>query len=281
MVTAFIVGSLFLGQANTQIGQIKRPTDKFRIAPVEPSLMVLDEYVFSDGSASRSYSLHTFSSFSDPQSMREATYGLQALAADRKGNVYGVNWVGDSRDPYLYVPSFHAVEDGQKWTGPLKRPMGVACDRSGKIYIIDATLSQVIRVNDHLGNGMVRFGSPGTGIGQFKNPSGIAVGPTGQIYIADTGNQRIVRIDDFEGNGWNMAWFGGPASGGGRISLNPTGISIDSYDQIFVSDQGIQQIVRIDDFDKKKYRYLHPTDKRQFRPSRLAAFVPAKSKLIR
>ena len=240
-----------------------------------------------------------------------------------------MNWVGDSRDPYLYVPSFHAVEDGQKWTGPLKRPMGVACDRSGKIYIIDATLSQVIRVNDHLGNGMVRFGSPGTGIGQFKNPSGIAVGPTGQIYIADTGNQRIVRIDDFEGNGWmtfngstfgkeakqvtfvrdiavdsknrlyycrnengyvvrvddmhgsNMAWFGGPASGGGRISLNPTGISIDSYDQIFVSDQGIQQIVRIDDFDKKKYRYLHPTDKRQFRPSRLAAFVPAKSKLIR
>ena len=297
--------------------------------PVEPSLMVLDEYVFTNGSGAAIYSLHTFANTTENKSSREECYGLQALAADRKGHVYGVNWVGDSQSPYLYVPSAHAVEDGAKWTGPMKRPIGVACDRAGKIYIIDATLSQVIRVDDNLGNGMARFGSVGSGIGQFKNPSGIAVGPTGQIYVADTGNQRIVRIDDLDGNGWttfngsqfgkegkqvtlvrdiavdsknrlyycrnengyivrvsdmkgsNMAWFGGPVSTGSRISLNPSGITIDPYNHIFFSDQGIQQIVLITDFDKKEYRYLHPADKRQFRPSRLAAFFPAKSKPIR
>jgi sugar lactone lactonase YvrE len=329
MVIGIIFGSFLLGHVNSQIGQINRQSEKIGIAPVEPALMVLDEYVFTDGSSSRTYSLHTFSSFGDPKSTREASYGLQALAADRKGRVYGVNWVGDSRDPYLYVPSFHAVEDGPKWTGPLKRPMGVACDRAGKIFVVDATLCQVIRVDDHLGNGMVRFGSPGSGIGQFKNPSGIAIGPTGQIYVADNGNQRIVRIDDLDGNGWTafngsqfgregkqvtsvrdiaidsknrlyycrndngyivrvddmkgskMAWFGGPSIGGSKISLNPSGIAIDSYDHIFFSDQGIREIVRIDDFDKKDYRYLHPAENRPFRPSRLAAFVPVRAKIIR
>lgn len=333
MLTSFIFGSLLLDQDKTQIGKIKRPVNPIVITPQEPTIIVLDEYVFKtnpDNPIASSFSLDTFSSFNDAKVVREATYGNQALAADRKGNVYGVNFAGPSQGAYLYTPSFHSPDDEPKWYGGLHHPMGIACDRAGKIYIVDADLGEVIRVDDRTGKGAVRFGSPGSGIGQFKNPCGIAVGPTGQVYIADTGNNRIVRIDDFNGNGWttynglqyagqgrqvwfvrdiavdsknrlyhcrsdtgcvirvddmkgsNMASFGGPASGigNGHTTISANGIAIDTFDQIFVSDQLGQRIVRIDDFDKQTFRYLRPADNRPFKPSRLVAYVSPTVKLV-
>lgn len=228
-------------------GPIVRVPD-FTIVQPDPALFVLDRYVFQDGASSAVYTLASFGAFDWGSVTREPSYGLQGLAFDGKHTVYGVNWVGDSRDPYLFTPSAHAVDDGTKWTGPLRRPTGVAVDKAGRIYISDATLCQVVRVDDVYGNGMVTFGSEGSAIGQFMHPGGIAVGPTGQIYVADTGNRRIVRIDDMNGEGWRT--YDGAAYGSvGKQVTTVTDIAVDARNRLYYCREDNGYVVRVDDMD--------------------------------
>jgi DNA-binding beta-propeller fold protein YncE len=39
-----------------------------------------------------------------------------------------------------------------------------------------------------------RFGTTGSGAGQFATPWGIAVDAQKRIYVADTGNRRVVEL---------------------------------------------------------------------------------------
>ena len=57
-----------------------------------------------------------------------------------------------------------------------------------------------IQVFDSNGNFITKFGTPGTGNGQFNQPVGVAVNPiTGNVYVADAGNDRI-QVFDSTGN---------------------------------------------------------------------------------
>jgi tripartite motif-containing protein 71 len=44
---------------------------------------------------------------------------------------------------------------------------------------------------DSNGKFITKWGSEGTGDGQFQNPSGIAIGSLGNVYVTDWGNNRI------------------------------------------------------------------------------------------
>jgi DNA-binding beta-propeller fold protein YncE len=41
---------------------------------------------------------------------------------------------------------------------------------------------------------LLRFGTTGSGDGQFNSPRGIAVDSSGNIYVADTGNHRVQKF---------------------------------------------------------------------------------------
>ena len=78
----------------------------------------------------------------------------------------------------------------------LGRPERLAVDQSGNFYVADSGNARIQKFSPD-GTFLWKFGSPGTGEGQFGlspmgGPQGIAVDAAGRIYVADTENKRIV-----------------------------------------------------------------------------------------
>jgi tripartite motif-containing protein 71 len=73
----------------------------------------------------------------------------------------------------------------------MESPRGIAIDRSGLVYVVDAGRSRVLQM--HADGRVVRaFGSRGSGEGQLDEPCGVAVDAVGNILVADYNNNRIV-----------------------------------------------------------------------------------------
>ncbi len=79
----------------------------------------------------------------------------------------------------------------------LGKPAAIAVDQSGNFYVADSGNARIQKFSPD-GTFLWKFGSPGTGEGQFGlspyglGPQGIAVDAAGRIYVADTENKRIV-----------------------------------------------------------------------------------------
>ena len=73
-------------------------------------------------------------------------------------------------------------------------PGGVAVAPNSSIYVAD-TDNHRIQKFDNDGNFIMKWGSEGSGDGQFKYPYGIAIGPDGSVYVADYENNRIQKFD--------------------------------------------------------------------------------------
>jgi len=69
-----------------------------------------------------------------------------------------------------------------------------AVDGYGFMYVLDGKNGKVI---EQSGDGFIlgRFGSYGSGAGQFKKAEGISVAPDGVLLVLDTGNKRIHRVE--------------------------------------------------------------------------------------
>ncbi len=89
-----------------------------------------------------------------------------------------------------------------------------------------------------------KFGSSGSGNGQFSSPSGIAFDAEGNIYVTDRSNDRV---QIFDSNGNYLDQFGTSGSGNGQLD-NPYDIVISSEQKIYVSE-ATNRRVQIFDLD--------------------------------
>jgi DNA-binding beta-propeller fold protein YncE len=135
---------------------------------------------------------------------------------------------------------------GSARPGQFETPYGIFFD-AGRLYIGDATLGRIARINDFSGTGWVEYGLPGligNLPGQFSRPLGIFIDAGTRIYVADAGNNRLVRFSDMTGGGWVA--FGSRGNRAGQF-LTPSGIFVSSTGRIYVVDLGNNRIVRMND----------------------------------
>jgi DNA-binding beta-propeller fold protein YncE len=113
----------------------------------------------------------------------------------------------------------------------LPDPIDDAINSSDFVYVLDRT-DRVFVYNSNGNYIGVRFGTSGSGNGQFNNPFGIGINSTGFVYVADSGNNRI-QVFDPVGN--FITTFGTPGSGDGQFQF-PTGVAINSTGYVYVAD---------------------------------------------
>ncbi len=89
---------------------------------------------------------------------------------------------------------------------------------------------------------IVKWGGPGTGVGQFNSPTGIAVDSSAKVYAADLRNYRIQKFDS---NGNFLAKWGTQGAGEGLFEL-PSGIDVDSAGNVYVADTGNNRIQKFE-----------------------------------
>jgi tripartite motif-containing protein 71 len=85
-------------------------------------------------------------------------------------------------------------------------PQGIAVDSLGHVYVVD-TINNRIEVFNTNGTFITKWGSQGSGDGQFNGPTAIAIPRDTTVYVSDSGNHRI---QHFAINGWLVNANGTP-----------------------------------------------------------------------
>jgi sugar lactone lactonase YvrE len=90
------------------------------------------------------------------------------------------------------------------------------------------------------GNGtfLTKWGSNGSGDGQFTFPVGVATDTSGNVYVADSSNHRMQK---FDGNGTFLAKWGSNGSGDGQFTFL-RGVATNSSGNVYVADRSNERI---------------------------------------
>jgi streptogramin lyase len=89
---------------------------------------------------------------------------------------------------------------------------------------------------------VLKWGSYGSGNGQFNKAGGIAIDLEDNVYVTDHFNHRIQKFDS---NGNFITQWGGCGSGNGQFNT-PYGVAVDSEDNVYVADQVYSRIQKFD-----------------------------------
>lgn len=83
-----------------------------------------------------------------------------------------------------------------------------------------------------------KWGSAGSGDGQFQDPHGVAVDGSGNVYVADTQNHRVQK---FTSDGVFVTKWGNVGSGDGQFSWH-YGVAVDGSGSVYVLDTNNQRV---------------------------------------
>ena len=114
--------------------------------------------------------------------------------------------------------------------GGLEGPVGLAAGSGGAVYLTEAFVGQVSKVEAN--------GEKTVIARDLKGPEGIAVAPDGKLIVAEVGARRIVSIDPASGAVSEIAAnlpIGLPAAPGGLPSNIPTGVGVGATGVIYFS----------------------------------------------
>jgi DNA-binding beta-propeller fold protein YncE len=78
----------------------------------------------------------------------------------------------------------------------------------------------------------MKFGTFGSGNGQFRTPIDLAIDPSNNIYVSDSDNNRI---QVFNNNGTYITQFGNTGALHEMIE-DPVGIALNSQGDVYVAD---------------------------------------------
>jgi sugar lactone lactonase YvrE len=200
----------------------------------------------------------------------QAVFGqLSSIVVNSDGSLYVSDWANHKIDPFpdsqsviwsaiRYVTPKAQVTtlaggpgmgstDGLGSGASFDKPLGIASDISGNIYVADSDSDEIRRVTPA---GQVTTlaglaGSPGyaDGVGaaaRFSSPSGIAIDYENNIYVADTGNSIIRKLTPTGAVSTLAGSAGavGSADGAGAAARfnHPRALAVDPSGNVYVAD---------------------------------------------
>ena len=163
-------------------------------------------------------------------------------------------------------------DNGNARNALLNRPFGVQVDNDGNLYIADTYNNRIRKVDI---SGTITT-IAGDGSSQSLNlPYAITLDNNGTIYIADTYNYLIKKTGIFGGTLTTIAGNGLPGNYGNNISdtlghdpnkasFTPTGIAIDHYGSIYISDINNSTILKYENKSTNKINIVAGDGYRNF-----------------
>jgi uncharacterized protein (TIGR03437 family) len=190
--------------------------------------------------------------------------GPRGIAVDSAGNVY----IADFFNGRIRKVSGGIIttiagnggnmlgDGGQATNAALDRPIGIALDSAGNLYIADSGNNRIRKLSGGIittvaGNGTAGFsGDMGLATSaSISFPKGVAVDSNGNIYIGDALNERIRKVSGgiittIGGNGlFKVSGDGGPSTSATLES--PAGVTVDSSGNIYIADTGNNRIRKV------------------------------------
>ena len=132
-------------------------------------------------------------------------------------------------------PRKRYYEIGTSGLGRLSKPLGMAIDRMGRLYVCDGTAKRVL-VYDLEGNYQTSIGA----FEDFDRPSAVAVNHDGsRIYVVDTGGVRSSkhRVRVYHSTGRHLKDIGTRGNAPGQFNL-PLDAAVDAQGRLLVLDTG-------------------------------------------
>lgn len=187
------------------------------------------------------------------------------VAVDAVGNVYIADW-GNARIRVVSTDgiittfagtgtSGYSGDGGPAGTAELNRPLGVAVDEAGNVFVADTLrLRKVSRdriITTIAGNGARGSGEGGPASNaQLGYPRDVGVDAAGNLYIVDLNSFRVLRVSPrgilttFAGNGTQgCTGDGGPATNASLYA--PDHVAVDNAGNVYLTDLACNVVRRI------------------------------------
>jgi DNA-binding beta-propeller fold protein YncE len=201
----------------------------------------------------------------------EITWGQFGNAEGEFMEPWGVFVDCDRDEVYVVDTGNHRIQvfdsDGnylRKWgsggqgDGQLLRPRDIAMDpiQNDTVFVMDSGNNR-IQVFDLKGVYKYQWGKPANPPsilnGEFNEPRSLAFDTQGVLYVVDSGNNRI---QYFTNNGTYIDNWGGFGNNNNQF-VTPVGITIDSFDKIYVSEKS-HQVKKFDSTGNFITSFGHP-----------------------
>lgn len=184
------------------------------------------------------------------------------VAADIAGNVYvgddDLNMVRKVTSEGVVSTLAGDLDSGSvNGVGPAARfyrPVGVATDTAGNVYVADYfnnCIRKVTPAGDVItlaGSGTPGYKDGAGATAQFYAPIGVAVDGSGNVYVADQGNNMIRKISpsrEVSTLAGNLQAGFVDATGSAARFLSPIGITADATGNLYIGDWGNHRIRKI------------------------------------
>jgi len=234
------------------------------------TVMVLGALLLGAPSSNAQYSINLFAG-GGPNGLPALSSSIGnpgGVAVDASGNIY----IADPYSSRIFKVASGTVtvfagnesgagaggysgDGGPATSATLSRPVGVAVDASGNVFMADtdnSVIREVVAATGNIqtvaGNAILGAGYSGDGnfatSAQLNFPSGVFVDSSGNIFIADTSNSVIREVVAATGDIQTVAGnvnLGPGYSGDGALATNaqldlPDGVFVDGLGNIFIAD---------------------------------------------
>jgi len=112
----------------------------------------------------------------------------------RDGKIYAADAFNNRIQVFSDDGKFLKILEASDQPVSLKLPYDLKLGPDDSLYVVEYGPGRVTRL-DLDGRLLGRYGTAGSGLGQFATPWGIAVDAKKRIYVADTGNRRVVEVE--------------------------------------------------------------------------------------